>query len=191
MTSNSTRVSKHKHHIIPQYEGGSDFAENLVELTVTQHAMWHFAEWQRKNRWQDRIAWMGLAGIIGHEEAVSQAITESWKNRDPRVGWNHTEETKRKISQSQIGKVIPADARSKMSVSAKNRCTPEWRERQSRKLKGKEARNKGVPMSEEQKEKLRKTAGHPNKQGWLWWTNGSKTIRSREKPGPEWRRGRK
>ena len=63
----------HKHHIIPRYEGGSDSAENLVELTVTQHAMWHFAEWQRKKRIEDRLAWQGLAGIIPREEAVRKA----------------------------------------------------------------------------------------------------------------------
>ena len=73
MTSNSTQVSKHKHHIIPRYEGGSDFAENLVELTVTQHAMWHYAEWQRKGDWRDKLAWQGLAGLISTEEATKQA----------------------------------------------------------------------------------------------------------------------
>ena len=112
-----TRV--HKHHIVPRYEGGSDFAENIVELTVTQHAMWHFAEWQRKGLWQDKIAWQGLAGIIGKEEAISLAIKESHKNRSPRVGWNHSEETKRRISEAQIGKVIPEDQKAKMSASAK------------------------------------------------------------------------
>lgn len=143
MTSNSTQVSKHKHRIIPGYDGGEYCEGNVVSLTTTQHAMWHFAEWQRKNRWQDKIAWKGLAGVIGHEEAVSQAIAESWKNRKPRVGWNHSEETKRKIGQPQIGKVIPLDTRSKMSASAKKRCTPEWRKKQSERLKGKEAHNKG------------------------------------------------
>jgi hypothetical protein len=29
----------HKHHIIPKYMGGPDTPENLVEVTVTQHAM--------------------------------------------------------------------------------------------------------------------------------------------------------
>lgn len=69
----------HKHHIIPRYEGGSDFSENIVELTVTQHAMWHFAEWQRKGRWQDKLAWQGLAGIIPHSEAIRQVFVENGK----------------------------------------------------------------------------------------------------------------
>ena len=53
---------KHKHHIVPKYEGGSDDPSNLVELSPTQHAMWHFAEWQRKGNEEDRLAWKGLAG---------------------------------------------------------------------------------------------------------------------------------
>ena len=63
----------HKHHIIPRYEGGSDLDENLVELTVTQHAMWHYAEWTRKKRPEDYIAWRGLAGIVPREETVRKA----------------------------------------------------------------------------------------------------------------------
>jgi len=53
---------KHKHHIIPRYEGGGDDPSNLVELTPIQHAMWHFAEWQRKGNEQDYVAWKGLSG---------------------------------------------------------------------------------------------------------------------------------
>jgi len=70
---------KHKHHIVPQYEGGSDDPSNLVELSPTQHAMWHFAEWQRKRRWQDQVAWKGLAGICSHEEAVYLSMVEQGK----------------------------------------------------------------------------------------------------------------
>ena len=63
----------HRHHIIPRYEGGSDFSENIVELTVTQHALWHFAEWQRKGNWQDKVAWKTLVG--------QSVDPETWKER--------------------------------------------------------------------------------------------------------------
>lgn len=33
----------HKHHIIPKYMGGSNSKDNLVEVTVIQHAMFHGA----------------------------------------------------------------------------------------------------------------------------------------------------
>jgi hypothetical protein len=82
---------KHKHHIIPKYEGGSDDSSNLVALSVTQHAMWHFAEWQRKGNKEDKIAWQALAKIIGNEEAIRQASgiggsRSKGKKRNPEIG---------------------------------------------------------------------------------------------------------
>ena len=68
---------RHKHHIIPKNEGGSDFAENLVEFTVTQHAMWHFAEWQRKGNGKIKLAWQGLSGLIGHEQLTQVSFREA------------------------------------------------------------------------------------------------------------------
>lgn len=65
---NSGIEMKHNHHIIPKYEGGSNLQENLVELTITQHAMWHYAEWTRKKNDRDYLAWKCLSGQIGKEE---------------------------------------------------------------------------------------------------------------------------
>ena len=115
---------KHKHHIIPRYEGGSDDPSNLVALTVIQHAMWHFAEWQRKGREEDRIAWQGLSKIIGREEVIRQASgiggsKSKGKKRDPEVvkriantrrgvktgkSGPRSEEVKNKISSTKQGK---------------------------------------------------------------------------------------
>jgi len=72
---------KHKHRIKPGYEGGVYEDGNVVLLTPTQHAMWHFAEWQRKGNWQDRVAWQALSGVIGKEEITQTLQSEAGKNR--------------------------------------------------------------------------------------------------------------
>jgi hypothetical protein len=72
---------KHKHHIKPRYEDGSDSPENLVELSVIQHAMWHYAEWLRKGNWQDDLAFRILTGRITREESIREKVSNSNKSR--------------------------------------------------------------------------------------------------------------
>jgi len=104
---------KHKHRIKPGYEGGEYVEGNNVELTVIQHAMWHFAEWQRKGSWQDRVAWKALAGISSQEDIVKEVLSEAGKkgaewNRDPRnkhlkmhrKGKRHNGDAKRKMREA-------------------------------------------------------------------------------------------
>jgi hypothetical protein len=64
----------HKHHIIPRYMGGTDAAENLVEVTVTQHAMYHFCNYQLWGNEEDKIAWCALGGQISFDEARLEAM---------------------------------------------------------------------------------------------------------------------
>ena len=60
---------KHRHHIVPKYEGGSNLQENIVLLSITQHAMWHYAEWNRKKNTEDYLAWRSLSGQISKAES--------------------------------------------------------------------------------------------------------------------------
>jgi len=107
---------KHKHHIIPRYEGGSNLQENIVELTTTQHAMWHYAEWTRKNNIEDYLAWKSLSGQIGKEEIQSikskmgyNKMKESIKDKPhpgtKLKGRKQSEQHKRNRSESLKGKV--------------------------------------------------------------------------------------
>jgi hypothetical protein len=65
----------HKHHIIPRYMGGPDTLENLVEVTVTQHAMFHFCNYQLWGNEEDRIAWRALSRQITFDEAALEAMS--------------------------------------------------------------------------------------------------------------------
>jgi DNA modification methylase len=44
---------KHKHHIIPKHQGGSDDPSNLVELTVEEHALAHKLLYEQYGKWED------------------------------------------------------------------------------------------------------------------------------------------
>jgi general stress protein YciG len=65
----------HKHHIIPRYMGGPDTPENLVEVTVTQHAMFHFCNYQLWGNEEDRIAWRAISGQITLDEAKFEVMS--------------------------------------------------------------------------------------------------------------------
>ncbi len=52
----------HKHHIIPKYAGGSDHPDNLIELSIIEHAEAHRLLWERDGRKEDYIAWKLLSG---------------------------------------------------------------------------------------------------------------------------------
>ncbi len=62
----------HKHHLLPKYRGGTDDPSNLVEVTVVQHAMFHYCNWQLWGDKRDWLAWRGLTGEIGKEEILLQ-----------------------------------------------------------------------------------------------------------------------
>lgn len=154
---------KHEHHIIPKYEGGSDDPSNIVELTVTQHAMWHFAEWQRKGRWEDEKAWRGLAGIISHEEVLHQVQSESGRKGG------------RTIRDNKLG--IYARSKEQHSRdSASGRVKGNWY-------------NNGITQSRffdpPEGWILGRLPGSMD-----WWTNGVENRRQLQCPGEGWVRGR-
>jgi len=121
---------KHKHHIIPKHIGGTDDPNNLVELTVEEHADAHRLLYEQYGRLQDKRAWLGLAKIMTGEEIIDEILrspkTEDHKqkiakalkgrpapwavgNKNAAVlkGRPRTEETKKKIADSKVGKERP------------------------------------------------------------------------------------
>jgi len=68
---------KHKHHIIPKYAGGTDDEDNLVYLTIEEHANEHKKLYEKYDRWQDKVAWYGLAKMISKEELIRMKLSEA------------------------------------------------------------------------------------------------------------------
>ena len=70
---------KHKHHIVPKHMGGNDEPENIVELSIEEHAEAHRNLYEEHNKWQDLIAWKGLLGQLTSDECSFIAIREGAK----------------------------------------------------------------------------------------------------------------
>ena len=64
---------KHKHHITPRHVGGTDDAENIVELSIEEHAEEHRKLFAEFGRWQDECAYKLLTKLITVEEARREA----------------------------------------------------------------------------------------------------------------------
>jgi hypothetical protein len=98
----NNNMKTHKHHIIPRHAGGTDDPSNLVELGIAEHAEAHRILFEEHGRWQDRVAWLSLSGIMKDEERIYEIL----KNSNP-GGYKHTEETKQKLSEMRLGKGNP------------------------------------------------------------------------------------
>ena len=71
---------KHNHHLLPRHLGGSDDPSNIVEgISVTRHAMFHYANWQLWGSEGDRIAYRALSGTIGKEEVIKMVLAYAGK----------------------------------------------------------------------------------------------------------------
>ena len=103
----------HNHHIIPRHVGGTDHPDNLVQLTVPEHAEAHRKLYEKYGRWQDKLAYRSLSGLIGKEEIIRQ------KNIQQRLGKKASEETKRKMSEIRLGKPLWPNGRPPFSTETR------------------------------------------------------------------------
>ena len=71
----------HKHHKIPKHVGGTDDALNIELLIVEEHAEAHRLLYEQHGRWQDKLAWQGLAGLIGKEEIARELSRNANRER--------------------------------------------------------------------------------------------------------------
>jgi hypothetical protein len=83
---------KHIHHIIPKHLGGTDEPSNLIELTIEEHAEAHKKLFEEHGLLEDKLAWLGLSGILKRKDIIREMQLAP-----------KTEEHKRKISESKTG----------------------------------------------------------------------------------------
>jgi hypothetical protein len=124
----------HIHHIIPRHAGGTDEPDNLIRLTVEDHAKAHKELYEQYGRWQDHVAYLGLSKQITLEEASRIALSEGRKNG---------------------GKIVGKKSKDPLMQAAKIRKmwqNPEIRKRLSEKRK-EQSRNGNNPMQGKQQKK--------------------------------------
>ena len=143
-----------------------------------------------------------------HSEETRRKMSESLKGRtlseehrqklsEANKGKHQSEESRRKMSESHKGKHLTAETRQKLSEALSGENHPLFGKHLSEETRRKLSVNngrfwKGKHLSEEHRHRLSEAL--KGKQNWTkdshWWNNGISNKRSRECPGPEWKRGR-
>lgn len=157
---------RHKHHIIPKHRGGTNDPSNLVEISLTQHAMFHYCEWRLYKKRADYVAWKRLVGNLKDEELVHQKLIMGGENGGRKVkelGLGIFAMSKEQKSESskkggKIGGKIGGLSRSKKKLNAarKNmskayKQSNEWKKNNPDKVK-----ENGIKGNKSQREKFKK-----------------------------------
>jgi len=120
----------HRHHIIPRHAGGTDNEENIVELTIPQHAETHRLLYEQHGRIGDKLAWLCLSGRSTDPEAEAIRIQLATKGFQTFLNSPESELWRKNISKTLTGKTQTTETKNKRSQSLLNayRNHPELRE---------------------------------------------------------------
>lgn len=152
-------MSTHIHHIIPRHMGGTNNPENLVELTVEEHAEAHRKLYEEHGHWQDHVAWKALSGQINSDEIRRLKTILTWTGR------KHTEESKEKIREkrkeqnSRGWKWSEESRKNKSKAMIGNRQSEEANEKRSKKMAG-------IPKEKVECPYCKKIGGYPTMKQW-------------------------
>lgn len=132
----------HVHHIVPKHDGGTDDPDNLIRLSVKDHAEAHRLLYEQHGKEEDRIAWLGLSGVYSNQEVVyyAEQLGRS-KGGLANKGIPKSDEHKEKIALTIKEKYNSKDMRKKTSdamkgnTNSKNHSSEEYRKAQSERLK--------------------------------------------------------
>ena len=153
---------KERHHIIPRCIGGSNDSDNIVELTAKEHYIAHrlLTEIYPDNSKIKYAYWM-MCSMKTNSQTRHSVSAKTYEYAKKLISFR-TSETKQKIASTlknsyetgkrkkwNLGKTMPAEYGQKISIAKK----------------GMIGTNTGIPMTNEQKEKIRNTLmGHEVKQ---------------------------
>jgi general stress protein YciG len=153
---------KHKHHIIPKHLGGDDSPDNIAELTIEEHTEEHRRMYEEEGRWQDYLAWQGLAGLMSKQDIITELLSQAGKK----------------------GGRIRSDSLSKERLSeiGKMGAIANWEKNEN---KMRELLLQNSHRSKKLKEETGKGLGGIPADKWIWVTNGkinTKILKSEKIP---------
>lgn len=125
--------------------GGTDDPDNLVEVTIEEHARLHKQLWEDLGHWQDHIAWKMLSGQISVAEAIKETQRQYMTNRTV------TDETRRRMGEAQKRRFSSQNHPMKGKKHKDESC-----KKMSESLLGHIPWNKGYKYTQEEREKLSK-----------------------------------
>jgi hypothetical protein len=132
--------------------GGSNDINNIIELTVEEHAKAHKELFEKYGNWQDKIAWKALSGQIDKQDIIRevQRLTHLGKKRSKE--WcDNIGKSKKGVKQKQE----TIEKRRIKLIGQTRQFTDEWKKNISTGKKGQTPWIKGKKHSEESKEKNR------------------------------------
>ena len=156
----------YRHHIIPLHEWrkrinplagrkDKDFnaLDNIVDLTLEQHAQAHLLLFELNAYTEDFIAGRGLAGIIGHEEVVLEVCRMNGRNTKGRKQTTETKDRRRLAAIERWSRPGQREAQRVRNLGINNPCYGKPQSQESNKKRS--ATQTGIPKSEDHKKKIR------------------------------------
>ena len=148
-----------KHHIIPKSLGGNNSKDNLVILTAKEHFICHLLL-TKMTEGKDNQKMLYAAWAMSNQKRPTQERytinSKTYENLRKQHSIISSISQKNKIGPNR-GKKLSIETKEKMSKVAKGRKpTPQAIEAAIKSRKGIPPSNKGKPMSQEQKDKIRK-----------------------------------
>ena len=76
-TKDESMAIFHWHHIIPRHMGGNDSSENLIRLSIEEHAMAHLNLYEEYGKKEDLWAYQLLSKQVGYDEVYKELLTKN------------------------------------------------------------------------------------------------------------------
>lgn len=177
---------RHKHHIIPKHRGGTNDASNLIEISLTQHAMFHYCEWELHKKRADYVAWKRLVGNLKDEELVHQKLIiggEISGKRCKELGlgiFALTKEQRSEISKraGKMGGAKGGTSKSEKKINAarKNMLKAVEKAREVGVFDYEMSKERGIKGNKSQREKFEKEGRTIAEQKWIVTTPEGETL---------------